>query len=159
MARAALGRNAPCPCGSGRKYRHCHGRRRSDPARRTGRATLLLVFAGALVAGLLVVRGLDRSRPPLQRVMNAPAGASLPPAGKLAEGGLEPAPFTYDARNNRHWDPDHHHWHFGPPPSQAERAARVARAAGPTVEPRDVAALAAPVPTAADSSESSTRSR
>jgi uncharacterized protein YchJ len=22
-----LGRNDPCPCGSGRKYTHCHGRR------------------------------------------------------------------------------------------------------------------------------------
>ena len=21
-----VGRNAPCPCGSGRKYKHCHGR-------------------------------------------------------------------------------------------------------------------------------------
>jgi preprotein translocase subunit SecA len=23
---AGTGRNAPCPCGSGRKYKHCHGR-------------------------------------------------------------------------------------------------------------------------------------
>lgn len=22
---AKVGRNAPCPCGSGRKYKHCHG--------------------------------------------------------------------------------------------------------------------------------------
>ncbi|RYD89542.1 MAG: hypothetical protein EOP61_31435, partial [Sphingomonadales bacterium] len=22
---ANLGRNSPCPCGSGRKYKHCHG--------------------------------------------------------------------------------------------------------------------------------------
>ena len=22
---ATLGRNSPCPCGSGRKYKHCHG--------------------------------------------------------------------------------------------------------------------------------------
>ena len=21
-----VGRNAPCPCGSGKKYKHCHGR-------------------------------------------------------------------------------------------------------------------------------------
>jgi preprotein translocase subunit SecA len=21
-----LGRNDPCPCGSGKKYKHCHGR-------------------------------------------------------------------------------------------------------------------------------------
>lgn len=24
-ARANPGRNAPCPCGSGKKYKHCHG--------------------------------------------------------------------------------------------------------------------------------------
>jgi preprotein translocase subunit SecA len=23
---AGTGRNAPCPCGSGKKYKHCHGR-------------------------------------------------------------------------------------------------------------------------------------
>jgi len=22
-----VGRNAPCPCGSGKKYKHCHGKR------------------------------------------------------------------------------------------------------------------------------------
>jgi len=21
-----VGRNSPCPCGSGKKYKHCHGR-------------------------------------------------------------------------------------------------------------------------------------
>ena len=26
-----IGRNAPCPCGSGKKYKHCHGRRGSPP--------------------------------------------------------------------------------------------------------------------------------
>jgi uncharacterized protein len=25
---AAANRNDPCPCGSGRKYKHCHGRQR-----------------------------------------------------------------------------------------------------------------------------------
>jgi preprotein translocase subunit SecA len=24
---AAVGRNEPCPCGSGKKYKHCHGQR------------------------------------------------------------------------------------------------------------------------------------
>ncbi len=23
----AVGRNEPCPCGSGKKYKHCHGKR------------------------------------------------------------------------------------------------------------------------------------
>ncbi len=25
-ASAKVGRNDPCPCGSGKKYKHCHGR-------------------------------------------------------------------------------------------------------------------------------------
>jgi len=25
-AQPKIGRNDPCPCGSGRKYKHCHGR-------------------------------------------------------------------------------------------------------------------------------------
>jgi hypothetical protein len=27
-----IGRNKPCPCGSGRKYKHCHGRPTAEPA-------------------------------------------------------------------------------------------------------------------------------
>ncbi len=30
-APAAVGRNEPCPCGSGKKYKHCHGALDSDP--------------------------------------------------------------------------------------------------------------------------------
>ena len=26
VAVAPVGRNEPCPCGSGKKYKHCHGR-------------------------------------------------------------------------------------------------------------------------------------
>ncbi|MBR5520729.1 MAG: SEC-C domain-containing protein, partial [Oscillospiraceae bacterium] len=26
-----IGRNDPCPCGSGKKYKHCHGRPGADP--------------------------------------------------------------------------------------------------------------------------------
>ncbi|MCI0405300.1 MAG: hypothetical protein L0Z48_01560 [candidate division Zixibacteria bacterium] len=27
-----------------------------------------------------------------------------------------PQPYEYDPRTNRHWDPQHRHWHNGPPP-------------------------------------------
>jgi len=148
MPHAALGRNAPCPCGSGRKYRHCHGRRRSvSRASRTG--WIVASSAALLVAALVfAIRGIHPVAPATQRVMDAPAGAVLPPAGKRAEGGPEPAPYTYDARSNRHWDPEHHHWHFGPPPSAAERATRAARG---VPSPREAAATAAPLPAATDS--------
>ncbi|MCP3902518.1 MAG: hypothetical protein GY715_02695 [Planctomycetes bacterium] len=28
-----------------------------------------------------------------------------------------PKPFEYDEANNRHWNPEHGHWHPGPPPT------------------------------------------
>jgi len=101
-----------------------------------------------VIGGVLAIRGFHRDEPTSQRVMIAPAGAVLPPAGKVWAGGLEPAPYTYDARNNRHWDPDHHHWHFGPPPSGADRRARAASGAR---QPLEVAAMAAPLPAVRDS--------
>jgi hypothetical protein len=44
-----------------------------------------------------------------------------------------PEPYTYDAENNRHWDPGHNHWHDGPPPPIEERT--VVAAAPADVEP------------------------
>jgi len=101
-----------------------------------------------VAAGFLFSSEFHHGPPPIQQVMNAPAGASLPPAGKPVDEASEPAPYAYDARTNRHWDPQHRHWHFGPPPSAAERAAR---AAGPTVELPEVTALAVPVRAGRDS--------
>ena len=31
VAVETVGRNAPCPCGSGKKYKHCHGRPGAEP--------------------------------------------------------------------------------------------------------------------------------
>jgi hypothetical protein len=36
-------------------------------------------------------------------------------------GGTPPA-YYYDAANDRYWDPEHGHWHDGPPPPESERA-------------------------------------
>jgi len=33
-----VGRNDPCPCGSGKKYKHCHGRKKRKPSAKKGRA-------------------------------------------------------------------------------------------------------------------------
>jgi len=108
------------------------------------------------MGGVLAFLGIHRRDASDQRVMNPPAGAMLPPAGKVSVGEAEPAPYTYDARTNRHWDPDHHHWHFGPPPSEAERAARAASA---LLGPREATAMATPLPEARDSSRVARRSR
>jgi tetratricopeptide (TPR) repeat protein len=48
----AAGRNEPCPCGSGRKYKHCCGRT-AESAAATGEATEVATLAGLLERGRL----------------------------------------------------------------------------------------------------------
>ncbi|WP_366972914.1 SEC-C metal-binding domain-containing protein [Thermoflexus sp.] len=38
-ASRAIGRNDPCPCGSGKKYKHCHGRPGAPPLPGTAPST------------------------------------------------------------------------------------------------------------------------
>ena len=49
MAAGPVSRNAPCPCGSGKKYKHCH---MGQPL---GSPRLRRLFAGATIAGVLGV--------------------------------------------------------------------------------------------------------
>ena len=37
---------------------------------------------------------------------------------QLLPGNETPRPWEYDLVLNRHWDPEHGHWHDGPPPAQ-----------------------------------------
>jgi hypothetical protein len=52
MTPAKVGRNQWCPCGSGRKYKHCHGVRSEQMS--LGLKIALLVAAGAVLAGVLM---------------------------------------------------------------------------------------------------------
>jgi hypothetical protein len=38
---------------------------------------------------------------------------------KAAAAAALPKPWHYDEVLNQHWDPDHNHWHSGPPPATA----------------------------------------
>ena len=49
MATVKTGRNAPCPCGSGRKYKHCCARR-PDQMSRLGWAVI-----GGILVGMTAV--------------------------------------------------------------------------------------------------------
>lgn len=46
---AKLGRNDPCSCGSGKKFKHCHGR--TSDTTRTSRF-LMIAVGGALLAAV-----------------------------------------------------------------------------------------------------------
>ncbi|HUL90927.1 MAG TPA: tetratricopeptide repeat protein [Burkholderiales bacterium] len=70
-------RNAPCPCGSGRKYKHCHGADATRP-RRAGSA--------------------DR-QPSLERARNLHQAGYLPEAEALYREILERSPRNADAMN------------------------------------------------------------
>jgi hypothetical protein len=47
---------------------------------------------------------------------SAPTPAPPPTAGSPSNPAT-PAPYTYDAEKNQHWDPQHQHWHPGLPPA------------------------------------------
>ncbi|MBI4364063.1 MAG: SEC-C domain-containing protein [Candidatus Latescibacteria bacterium] len=157
-----VGRNEPCPCGSGRKYKNCcAGRGLSITHKSAGIPVWLLLAMGAVVIAIIALsrtgdRGAAVSRPvaplsttdgagprpweydsvanrhydpthghwhngppPPSSARNFQSPGSSPSAAPQSLPGTTPAPWTYDAVNNQHWDPNHGHWHQGPPPAGA----------------------------------------
>ncbi len=123
----AISRNDPCPCGSGKKHKHCCGRPASTGAKAgpgaapaTGAGMTWGTIAVGLVALLVGTIGLlvwlDR---------NAEARAAA----------LQPKAWAYNAELNQHWDPDHGHWHAGMPPPLAADGTRKSVATTTTADP------------------------
>jgi cyclophilin family peptidyl-prolyl cis-trans isomerase len=69
------------------------------------------------IIGETIVTGVDLTQPVLAKA--AGEGAARPatpppaPSGATASG---PKPWEYDPATDRHWNPEHGHWHGGPPP-------------------------------------------
>jgi hypothetical protein len=91
---------------------------------------LAVAATGAVVALSVPLNGTARTSAPTSAPIPAPTFASRPPVvGAEPTGGEVPAPpgitnptpYQYDAATNRHYDPDHRHWHAGPPPSAGLR--------------------------------------
>jgi hypothetical protein len=110
---------APCPCGSGKKYKRCCGPRDAEVLREKRQHSVWKwvlaggVFAAAIIAGLTVV------------VRTASAPELLPPPpprppSQPSSAGATPAPWTYNPATNKHWHPEHQHWHDGLPPNQGQ---------------------------------------
>lgn len=77
-----INRNAPCPCGSGRKYKHCCLKKRETGS---PRKKLVIVLAWLAVAGITlfgIVTIIERARN-----LDDPSG------------------------NSRVWSEEHQHWH------------------------------------------------
>ena len=50
----AIARNAPCPCGSGKKHKHCCLGKGDPKARRRGLFLAASILVGAVAAGIVV---------------------------------------------------------------------------------------------------------
>lgn len=78
----AIGRNQPCPCGSGRKYKKCCALKKDDTplGMRIGVGLLAVVLLGGLVVFLTSIDDYE------------PGASSTPGAGRV-------------------WSEEHQHWH------------------------------------------------
>lgn len=113
-AQSGPNRNDPCPCGSGRKFKHCCiGKTLETPAKRSNRTVKVLLIAAAV--GILAVVMMFSYGRRTGNQSAVPQGGGTP---EVLPATATPAPWQYDAVNNRHWDPNHGHWHDGPAPSQ-----------------------------------------
>lgn len=69
------GRNDPCPCGSGRKYKHCCQEARRSQTTATSKTTMILVgvvvLVGLVLIGLSLTVGGDRTACPPGTVWSA----------------------------------------------------------------------------------------
>lgn len=124
------GRNDPCSCGSGRKFKNCClGREPDVPAQRSNRMAKVLLIAVPVGILALVLISSQGRRPGSQSGVSPgnATGVTLPAQTGLPQGSgtreaspptTTPVAWQYDAASNRHWDPNHGHWHDGPPPSR-----------------------------------------
>lgn len=90
--------------------------------------TLPLTIIAAISVGTVIISDLAKDE----------SVTVHPGAAPLLGQSPTPAPWTYDAARNQHWDPSHNHWHAGPPPASATTgAAPLQQAPAPTeqVEP------------------------
>ena len=105
----SIGRNAPCPCGSGHKYKHCCGDKERTFLTAPG-LLLVLIVGGVAVAAMI---GALKSEPSAGQVWspehrhyhNVGQGSPANPTGSPIPKPLGPAP------PGKVWSPQHGHWH------------------------------------------------
>jgi hypothetical protein len=119
------GRNDPCPCGSGKKYKNCHGRK--SLAAFFGRRGVIAIFIVGIVGAGILITVSHRSDPTAERPNVGLPPPVSPRAGKVwspehghwhdatgaeaAEGMKQTAPPPGEAPPGKVWSPEHGHWH------------------------------------------------
>jgi len=109
------GRNEPCPCGSGKKYKNCHAEQTPDrvSSNRIGWIVTIVVAAGA-ISLLATLRGGEEERPKGREM--APPGSV--PVSQVPSTPVEPPPG--DPPPGKVWSKEHGHWHDVADPSQVQ---------------------------------------
>lgn len=83
MRKAKIKRNEPCPCGSGRKYKHCCLKMKDNMS---PRARVFAVLAGVTFAGIVIFG--------IVTVIQATRSTEQQPL------------------DQRVWSEEHQHWHY-----------------------------------------------
>ena len=94
--------------------RHGNQRRGLISARLLVTGGLIVLVGGAITVLALTMSSSQSSESAIQNATPT-AGA----AGGAALAGQTPAPWQYDSVTDKHWDPNHAHWHDGPAPASA----------------------------------------
>ncbi len=124
----STGRNEPCPCGSGTKYKHCCERKDSQPFMSRMGLVLGIAIAIVLVGGVAALfndpsndaETERRLKDVLQGRSKAPVSAPAVPAA--APTPLKPAPQPPGpAPVGKVWSTEHGHWHDAPIKIEATR--------------------------------------
>lgn len=103
----ATGRNDPCPCGSGKKFKHCHEGKKS-----ISKGMIALFVAVAAVAAIGIFAMVSDRTP--TRPSPAAAAANPNPMNPGAKQPPGPAPA------GKVWSEEHGHWHDVNPAAGAQ---------------------------------------
>ena len=138
-----------CPCGSGKSQIHCCGdHAKSKINLRSVVTWSIIILLGCGIAAITFSGPRDDATSPaagltpalIPQFNNGAASTTFPsginlgttPAGLGSTSGIKvpappnipnPSPWQYDAVTDRHYDPNHAHWHSGPPPTNPNAAA------------------------------------
>lgn len=118
-ARAKPGRNEPCSCGSGKKYKNCHGKIEAEQKGRWSTYGMLLIGIALVIGGGELLVSLFTNEAPTDgrvwsaehghwhdasgRELGAGAGSAAPAAPRPQPPGPVPP--------GKVWSAEHGHWH------------------------------------------------
>ncbi|MFQ5876838.1 MAG: SEC-C metal-binding domain-containing protein [Acidobacteriota bacterium] len=103
------GRNDPCPCGSGRKYKRCCERTRRPVLTPAALVLIAIVALGGAVAVTAMLNAPDPDAPPPGKVWSPEHGHWHDVGGAPARGPIPPP--AGPPPPGKVWSPEHGHWH------------------------------------------------